>query len=280
MASPEEAANQFILEVWALQGVAYLVVGPRYFHRARTLGWQKLAWDDALMLLATIVYTAESVMGYLVVAYWKGLANNAMTDEQRATLDPDSQEYMQRVNGFKTHVVGMLYNTVLWLLKGCWAVYYARLTDGVHRMTLMVKGAYVIIPPTCEPAISTVQTVFVVMNTLTDFYLMAIPLPTVWMSKLPYRKRLVLFIMFGGGFLEMAFGILRCVAVLTLGNTDPALSGYWSVRESFVSFVLTNMPMVYPLVKSFYEKGLSSVGSKGGTKADISIGYRIGSIRG
>ena len=68
-------------------------------------------------------------MGYLVVAYWNGLANNAMTDEQRAALDPASREYMQRVNGSKTHVVGMLlYNTVLWLLKGCWAVYYARLT--------------------------------------------------------------------------------------------------------------------------------------------------------
>lgn len=68
-------------------------------------------------------------MGYLVAACWKGLANNAMTDEHRATLDPNSQEYRWRVNGSKTHVTGMLlYNTVLWLLKGCWAVYYARLT--------------------------------------------------------------------------------------------------------------------------------------------------------
>jgi hypothetical protein len=68
-------------------------------------------------------------MAYLVVAYWKGLANNAMTDEQRATLDPNSEEYLLRVNGSKTHVVGLLlYTTLLWLLKGCWAVYYARLT--------------------------------------------------------------------------------------------------------------------------------------------------------
>ncbi|KAK4453874.1 hypothetical protein QBC34DRAFT_171962 [Podospora aff. communis PSN243] len=64
------------------------------------------------------------------------------------------------------------------------------------------------------------------MNTITSFYLMAIPLPIVWESKLPHRKKLVLFIMFGGGFLEMAFGILRCTSIPTLSDIDPALSGY------------------------------------------------------
>jgi hypothetical protein len=68
--------------------------------------------------------------------------------------------------------------------------------------------------------------------------------------------------------------------LLQLGNTDPAQSGYWSLRESFVSVVLTNMPMVYPLVKHFFEKGLSSLG---GGKSDNtayvgdSHGYPLGS---
>ncbi|KAL2285461.1 hypothetical protein FJTKL_08131 [Diaporthe vaccinii] len=60
--------------------------------------------------------------------------------------------------------------------------------------------------------------------------------------------------MFSGGLLEMAFGILRCISILTAGDSDPSQSGYWSVRESFVSFVLTNMPMLYPLLKSFLAK--------------------------
>lgn len=68
-------------------------------------------------------------MAYMVVAYWKGFANNAMTDEQRAALDPTSVEWTLRVNGSKTHVTGLLlYLTLLWILKGCWVVYYARLT--------------------------------------------------------------------------------------------------------------------------------------------------------
>ena len=67
------------------------------------------------------------------------------------------------------------------------------------------------------PAISTIQTIYVmVMNTVTDFYLMAIPLPIVWQASLPWRKKVVLLIMFSGGFLEMAFGILRCVSILTV----------------------------------------------------------------
>lgn len=67
-------------------------------------------------------------MAYLVVAYWQGFANNGMTDAQRAALDPNSEEYRLRVNGSKTHVVGLLlYTTLLWLLKSCWVVYYSRL---------------------------------------------------------------------------------------------------------------------------------------------------------
>ncbi|OTA97872.1 hypothetical protein M434DRAFT_64830 [Hypoxylon sp. CO27-5] len=304
--SSEEA---FIQEVWGLQGTAYLVVALRYYHRISSLGWRSLASDDAIMLLATVVYTAESVMAYLVVAYWKGLANNAMTDAQRAVLSPESQEWHLRVNGSKTHVVGLLlYTTLLWLLKACWLVYYARLTDGVMHIRRVIHWGIVILAATyissllvaffkcipfnhqwqinratiyhCMPAISTLQTVYVmIMNTLTDFYLMAIPLPVVWNSHLPWRKKLVLLVMFSGGFLEMAFGIVRCVSILTLGDIDPAQSGYWSVRESFVSFVLTNMPMIYPMFRRFIEKSRSLSRSKATSQGD-SRGYKLESLSG
>lgn len=52
-----------------------------------------------------------------------------MTDEERAALDPNSGDWRLRVNGSKTHVVGLLlYATLLWVLKGCWTIYYSRLT--------------------------------------------------------------------------------------------------------------------------------------------------------
>ncbi|KAI1335987.1 hypothetical protein F5Y15DRAFT_427541 [Xylariaceae sp. FL0016] len=306
--SAEAEAQKFIQEVWGLQGTAYIIVALRYYNKLSTVGWRNLAWDDFLMFLAVLDYTAESVMAYLVVAYWKGFANNAMTDEERAALDPSSAEWTLRRNGSKTHVAGLLlYTTLMWLLKACWLVYYARLTDGVHKMRSRIKWGIAIICSSyvgcllvaflkcipfdhqwqiypnpgnnCMPAISSLQTIFVmVMNTATDFYLMAIPLPVVWSSKLPLRKKIMLLIMFSGALLETAFGILRCVSILTLGDVDPAQSGYWSVRESFVSITLTNLPLVYPLFKGYIERGRTISRSRA-TKNSESQSYKLSTVK-
>ncbi|OTB07666.1 hypothetical protein M426DRAFT_268103 [Hypoxylon sp. CI-4A] len=303
---PSESEQAFIREVWGLQGASYFVVALRYYNRFTMLGWRSLAWDDAIMLIAVMVYTGESIMAYLVVARWKGLANNAMADDYRVKLDRNSNEWHLRVNGSKTHVVGLLlYMTLLWLLKACWLVYYARLTAGVNNMRRVIRWGTVIVAVSyvscllvaflkcipfdhqwqidpspgnnCMPAISGVQTIYVmVTNTLTDFYLMAIPLPVVWKSHLPWRKKLVLLVMFSGGFLEMTFGILRCVSILTKGDTDPAQSGYWSVRESFVSVVLTNMPMIYPMFRKYIDK--TRIATKSKTTQGDSRGYRLSSL--
>lgn len=159
------------------------------------------------------------------------------------------------------------------------------------------------------PAISYIQTIFVMaMNILTDFYLMAIPVPMVWTSHLHWRKKVTLTLMFSGGFLQMAFGALRCVSILTVrsvdahsqyhpafapwpqlteshcqvGDKDPAQSGYWSVRESFVSFVLTNLPMLYPLFRNFLEKvnstiSLSNTNGATGRTGSNGQAYRLSS---
>jgi len=75
------------------------------------------------------VYGFETAAAYIVGARYYGLANNAMTPEQRAALDPTSREYQLRVGGSKTQVVGWsLYTLLLWLLKTCMAVSYSRLT--------------------------------------------------------------------------------------------------------------------------------------------------------
>lgn len=69
----------------------------------------------------------------LVVSKTKGLTNSYMTDEQRASLSPDSQEYLDRVLGSKIQVIGWtLYAASLWCIKICVAVFYSRLAC-VHR---------------------------------------------------------------------------------------------------------------------------------------------------
>lgn len=107
-------------------------------------GWRKLALDDALMVCALVgflasttcllandgkmFYGAETSAAHMIVS-WKGLGNNAMTDEQRAALDPQSAEWKIRIQGSKMNIVGWsTYTTMFWLLKSCWTIYYSKLT--------------------------------------------------------------------------------------------------------------------------------------------------------
>lgn len=61
--SSDEAQN-FIDEVWGLQGVAYLVLLLRYYSRIVTLGWGKLALDDFLIAVATVCRTCRGILGF------------------------------------------------------------------------------------------------------------------------------------------------------------------------------------------------------------------------
>lgn len=122
-------ANAFITEAFALLGVALLLIALRTYARASTVGFRRFQLDDYMMLVAAVVYSLETGAAYIVGAWWHGLANNGMTPEQRAALSPDDPEYALRVGGSKTQVVGWsLYTFLLWNLKLCMCVFYARLT--------------------------------------------------------------------------------------------------------------------------------------------------------
>lgn len=106
--------DAFVTEAFTLLGVALLFIGLRSYVRISTVGWKGLQADDYLMWVAAvsavgsrclyfcancldkIAYSAETALAYSVGAYWRGLANNGMTDEQRELLEPNSEEFMLR----------------------------------------------------------------------------------------------------------------------------------------------------------------------------------------
>jgi hypothetical protein len=99
-------------------------------------------------------------------------------------------------------------------------------------------------PDSCLPAITYIQTIYVMaMNTATDFFLMSIPLPVsisalclllmfwlifelqmIWKARMPWRKKVVIMFMFSGALLEMIFGILRAVSILTVSRSVQCLA--------------------------------------------------------
>lgn len=38
----------------------------------------------------------------------------------------------------------------------------------------------------------------------------------IWRTQLPWKKKLGVMLMFSGGFLEMAFGIMRAISIMTV----------------------------------------------------------------
>jgi hypothetical protein len=100
-----------------------------------------------------VLYTTQSTLAYFAVNHGKGLANNAMTDAQRATLSPGSLEFqlryvpegnseaqsmlndrLCRVFGSKIQVVGWTtYMCLLGTLKTAVLVFYIRLMVFLHK---------------------------------------------------------------------------------------------------------------------------------------------------
>ncbi|EPS28373.1 hypothetical protein POX_f07459 [Penicillium oxalicum] len=286
--------GDFVTEAFTLLAVAIVIIGLRTVARWIMVGPRNFQADDYLMILACIVYGLETGAAYTVGAWFKGLANNAMTDEQRRTLSPDSEEYHLRVGGSKVQVTGWsLYTLLLWLLKTCMAIFYSRLTSGLVNMRIRILIAYALIGTTyiatlcsilfgchpmhknwqiypdpgnfCQPAVSKLDIyVTVVLNVTTDIYLISIPAPMLFKARIHWREKLELLILFSGGIFVMMAGILRCVLILTAGTNGAQQAGSWACRETFVAVVIGNVPMIYPLFRRVARRAGLYLSSRGG----------------
>ncbi|KAJ5092648.1 hypothetical protein NUU61_007518 [Penicillium alfredii] len=271
--------GDFVTEAFTLLAVAIVIIGLRTTARWIMVGPKNFQPDDFLMLLACVVYGLETGAAYMVGTWFKGLANNSMTDEQRLMLSPSSGEYHLRVGGSKVQVTGWsLYTLLLWLLKTCMAIFYSRLTAGLANMRVRIHIAYGLIATTyiatvcsilfgchpmhknwqiypdpgnyCQPAVSKIDIyVTVVLNVATDLYLISIPAPMLFKARLRWREKLELLILFSGGLFVMMAGVLRCVLILTAGANGAQQAGSWACRETFVAVVIGNAPMIYPLFR-------------------------------
>ncbi|KAF7555274.1 hypothetical protein G7Z17_g2286 [Cylindrodendrum hubeiense] len=281
-------SDTFTTEAFTMLGIGIAIIALRWYVRISAVGIRGLQPDDYLMVPVLVAYTIETVLGYNVGALWHGLANNGMTDDQRASLDPDSDEYTWRINGAKTQLMGWAaYSFLLWCLKAAMCTFYLRLTDGLKNYRTRIYVGFVLIVVTwitviccvmfacrpfpgnwqvnpdpgnvCQPAVSKVNLfTMVVLNGATDLYLLMIPMPMFWMARIPLRKKLGLVALFSGGLFVTMAGVLRCVLILTNPVRGAQESGNWACRESFVAVVTTNLPMIFPLLRRMLSPILGS----------------------
>lgn len=70
----------------------------------------------------------------------------------------------------------------------------------------------------CQAAVSPLfVTTSLVLDVVSDAYLLSIPLPMVWRADMPRARRLQLTGLFSGALLVMATAFLRCITIVTVG---------------------------------------------------------------
>ncbi|KAK7421842.1 hypothetical protein QQZ08_009787 [Neonectria magnoliae] len=293
LAAAMAALKRFNIEAFTLLGIALLITGLRCFVRIRTVGFKNLWADDYLAVVAAIAYSVETGLAYSVGNIAHGLANNSMTDAERAALDPSSPEYgMRQVSQLNIQLAGWsTYSFLLWILKACMCTFYYRLTkdlDG-YRSRIYFGFGFIItswvavqlnillscrpnfamwwqIHPDpgefCHPAISpAIVWTGLALNVATDVYLIMIPMPMLWKAAMPWVQKCWLIVLFSLGLFVTMAAILRVVLLVSDPVNGAMLAGSWAVRETFTAVVTTNIPMLFPHFKKAVSPILSRVGS-------------------
>ncbi|KAL7897229.1 hypothetical protein HDV64DRAFT_286132 [Trichoderma sp. TUCIM 5745] len=290
-AAAAAAFHQFTVEAWTLLAVGIAVTAIRTVSRVRYAGSRRaLGGDDYLAWLALVFYIAETSLAYSVGHVANGLANNGMTDAQRAALSPDDPEFRLRMIGSKIQLAGWsTYSTLLWTLKASLLVFYIRLTEGLaphYRVRIYIGFAflalsYVVVTlnlylscrpfksfwqifpnpgNVCQPAISNqIIWVYWAFNITTDLYIISVPLPMLWGSSLKPLKKVGFMIVFSGGILVVVCATLRCVLIVMDTENGAQVAGSWAVRETFIAVVATNLPMTLPLLRELVGPFLGSI---------------------
>ncbi|KAK3904349.1 hypothetical protein C8A05DRAFT_31886 [Staphylotrichum tortipilum] len=283
------AARTFNITLWTLYAFGVVTTALRTYARVMAVGWERFESDDYLVWVAILLYTTQTTLGYEVGNLAHGMANNGMTDAQRVALSPTNPEYDMRVIGSKIQVAGWsVYSTLMMVLKFAMLFFYLRLTNGlgrryrlrVHFGFALVAAGYVAsiaaVLLTCRPfhhywqinpdpgnfcqaAVSRpIVWASFAANISSDLYLILIPLPLLWKSRLRLIEKVASTLVLGAGIFVLVCATLKTVFVIVDDVNGAELAGAWGTREAFVAVITTNLPMVFPLFRIWLKPWLGS----------------------
>ncbi|KAJ3495055.1 hypothetical protein NLG97_g3671 [Lecanicillium saksenae] len=308
--SAEAAFQKFVVEAWSLLSTALAITALRMGFRISSLGIRNLGWDDYLVCLGALFYVAETTLAYNVGNVAHGLANGGMTDEERATLSPDSAEHRMRIantnsrlDDLRHHALDIqdMHANLLYKINGKSSI----LQSGLHRSYkkqiyvgfALLGSTYIILMATvflscrpfqkfwqiypdpgnaCQPALS-IQIIWtnLALNATTDLYLMSIPVPMLWKSGLKLSRKIASTILFTSGIFIVVCALLRSILITMDPINGPQTAGVWGVRESFVATVVTNLPIIFPRLKVLFKRHLAPMLSLRSSRSNQSAtGFR------
>ncbi|EPS25489.1 hypothetical protein POX_c03872 [Penicillium oxalicum] len=278
--------RQFELETWTLYSVGVLGAVLRFVARIRRLGIRQLQIDDYMMLFAVFWYTVLSVALNSVAT---GGGSNLLTPEDLVAMT--ETERADRVRGSKwVFVSEHAFILCIWSLKACMLVIYSRITEGLkQRKWINYIAIYVALGfvgtelslflicrpitnywavPTPNPQCSNYQYYEIVQGSFSisaDVFMLLVAIPMLVQVRVPMKQKLILLLLFGMGIFVIVAAVLNKVYCLV-----PALISYvymnWYFREATVAILVTNLPLVWSLLRDVFPALKSwTGGSKRGT---------------
>ncbi|KAF1915508.1 hypothetical protein BDU57DRAFT_275566 [Ampelomyces quisqualis] len=268
--------QQLVTETWVEYCIATMVVILRYYTRIRLVGIRRLDYDDFLMPVAWLFFTAMSMMAHIVSLSGD---NANMTDEYRKNIS--AAEAAMRIRGSKAFIVGWFtYTGMLWTLKICMLVFLSRVTSGLPSAELIMPVFYGVIVSWlanillfftacrpfhrywqiypdpgkhCTPENPAFYITVLAVNLITDLSIVAIPIPMLVRAQLTIKRKIFLFLLLCAGVFVMVAAILRVFFVFK--NADAATPAIWACRETLVAMIVTNAPRIRPVVTARWWRG-------------------------
>ncbi|TGJ85436.1 hypothetical protein E0Z10_g3300 [Xylaria hypoxylon] len=229
------AVRVFHIQLWTLYAVGVLVTVLRTYARVKAVGIRNLRADDLFIWIAILFYSAQTALAYSVGYVAHGLANNGMTDAERAALFIDDPDYQRRVVGSKIQMAGWsLYSSLMCFLKLSALVFYIRLTEGLGgRYRLQIQIGFVLVIASSIASVAAVLLSCLPLQQNWQIY----PDPGMVSDMVPSTSQLQ-----------------RQTSNIP-SSKDPVngvvLAGEWGTREAFVAIFTTNLPMIFPLVRQW-----------------------------
>ncbi|KAI9932133.1 hypothetical protein AWENTII_010462 [Aspergillus wentii] len=265
-------ANSFARETWVLYAVGLLGVALRFTARIRRLGIRNLQTDDYLMVFSVIWYTMLCVALNQVVS---GGGSNLMDEDDILRMTPSDKA--ERIKGSKwVFVSEHSFVLTIWGLKACMLVIYARITEGLRQrrwinyVAVYVGVGFVAVElslflicrpltnywavPTPNYQCSSYQYYEIVQGCISisaDILMLVIAIPLLVQVRVPLKQKLILLVLFGMGIFVIVAAILTKVYCLV-----PKLISYiymnWYFREATVAILVTNLPLVWSLLRDVF----------------------------
>lgn len=164
---------------------------------------------------------------------------------------------------------------VIYTIKACMLIMYTRLTLGLTAQKLVrylaiyvaigwcateiafftacrpFNGYWAMPPP--DPQCTTLQNYAIVQcsfNISSDTLMLLIPLPLIKRLSMPWKQKSVLLVIFSMGIFVIVAAILTKVFNLT-NIWDPSYM-LWYTREASVAVYVSNLPMIWPLLREYF----------------------------